>query len=208
MTQLDEHFVVDVGKRLKALRKQHNLTVSQVADKLSKSYCSMSEKSIQRCENGKSLPKIENLIGLAEIFHTSLDYIMLGIETSDDNSCTLYDNIKRLNRLIYSLSVTFSTHRETGKVYLELTDDAAKVYWERLQSFAISKNYFVEHHNASPVFTLKELDDLFEDFTDFREQFAPTPQRLNIWLRNQGIDPEAYWKEKLMELKRKEHGAG
>ena len=203
MIQIDERFAISVGKRLKALRKQHDLTVSQVVDKLSKNYVGMSEKSIQRYENGKCLPKIENLIGLADLFHTTLDYIMLGKETSDDNSCTIYDNFKRLNRLIYSLSVMFARHQETGKMYLELTDDEAKVYWERLQSFAVSKNYFAEHRNETPVFTLKELDELFEDFAEEKEQFAPTPQRYNTWLKNQGIDPEAFWKKKILELEKK-----
>lgn len=135
MIQIDERFTISVGKRLKALRKQHDLTVSQVVDKLSKNYVGMSEKSIQRYENGKCLPKIENLIGLADLFHTTLDYIMLGKET--------------------------------------------------------------------PVFTLKELDELFEDFAEEKEQFAPTPQRYNTWLKNQGIDPEAFWKEKVLELEKK-----
>ena len=45
MIQFDNNFMINVGKRLKALRKQHSLTAGQLAEKLSKNYIGMSEKA-------------------------------------------------------------------------------------------------------------------------------------------------------------------
>ena len=153
------------------------------------------------------MPKIENLIGLSEILHTSLDYILFGKETSDDNSCTLYDNFRRLNRLIYSLSVCFAKNEQNGKYYFELMGDEAKIYWERIQAFAVDKNYFFEHQGKSPAFTLKDLDGLFTDFLKYDKQLEPTEERMNQWLTAQGIAPEEYRKSKVAEINRKRKAA-
>ena len=120
MITINEEFKSNVGERLKQLRKNNNYTIYQLLEKLQNEYfIDIDEKSIRRYEKGEFLPKIDNLICLAEIFNTTLDYIIYGKETSDDNSFTYYDNFKRLNRLIYSLSVNFLKDEVTGKCYLE-----------------------------------------------------------------------------------------
>lgn len=88
-----------VGIRLKELRNKYKLTIDDLLDRLQDEHnVVIDEKSIRRYENGEFLPKIDNLICLSEIFNTTLDYIIYGKETSDDNSFTYYDNFKRLKK--------------------------------------------------------------------------------------------------------------
>ena len=200
---INEEFKLKVGIRLKELRNKNKLTINELIEKLQNEYyIDIDEKSIRRYEKGEFLPKIDNLICLAEIFNTSLDYIIYGRETSDDNSFTYYDNFKRLNRLIYSLSVNFVKDDATGKCYLELWEDESKLYWERLNTFGKNDNYKFEKRNRLSKFSLKELDVLIEDFADYKEQLLPTKARYDAWLKNQGINPEEYLIEKLKRMKR------
>ena len=100
MIVVNDEFKTGVGKRLRKLREGQELTINEVVERLSNNYfLDVDEKSIRRYEKGEFLPKIDNLICLAELYDTTLDYIVYGKETSDDNSFTWYDNFKRLNRL-------------------------------------------------------------------------------------------------------------
>ena len=204
MITINEEFKSNVGERLKQLRKNNNFTIYQLLEKLQNEYfIDIDEKSIRRYEKGEFLPKIDNLICLAEIFNTTLDYIIYGKETSDDNSFTYYDNFKRLNRLIYSLSVNFLKDEATGKCYLELWEDESKVYWERLNHFGVNNNYSFENRQKDPCFSVKDLDKLVEDFLENKEQLLPTKKRFDRWLISQGINPTTYLQEKLNRVKDK-----
>ena len=200
---INEDFKKRVGARLKELRNKNNLTISILLEKLQNEYyIDIDEKSIRRYEKGEFLPKLDNLICLSEIFNTTLDYIIYGKETSDDNSFTYYDNFKRLNRLIYSLAVNFVRNNSTGKCYLELWEDESKLYWERLNTYGSNDNYKFEKRNEPPKISLKELDLLIEDFAEYKEQLLPTKERYDSYLESQGINPDAYLDEKLKRMNR------
>lgn len=200
---INEEFKLSVGKRLKELRNKNKLTINDLVEKLqNEHYIDIDEKSIRRYERGEFLPKIDNLICLAEIFNTSLDYIIYGRETSDDNSFTYYDNFKRLNRLIYSLAVNFVKDDTTGKCYLELWEEESKVYWERLNTFGINDNYSFEKRGALPKTSLKALDALIEDFSEYKEQLIPTKKRFDDLLESQGINPKEYFIKKMERIKK------
>lgn len=73
------------AKRLRTLRKSHNLTQSDIAEKLN-----IAKSTVAGYEKNFRNPKIETLNQLAEFFHTSTDYL-LGLtddptpkETSND----------------------------------------------------------------------------------------------------------------------------
>ena len=102
MITIDETFKKSIGNRLKELRKQKAYTVDTLVGKCNKLYIDIDEKTIRRYEKGEFIPKIDNLIAFSEIYGVSLDYLIFGNETSDDNSYRWKDNLKRLNRLIFS----------------------------------------------------------------------------------------------------------
>ncbi len=60
-----------LGKRLKELRKAHNLTQVQLAKKLK-----VSKQSVSNWENENILPSIEMLIKIADLFSVRTDYIL------------------------------------------------------------------------------------------------------------------------------------
>ena len=65
--------VSECGKRMRSLRENHGLTQAQVAEYLELT-CSMYGKM----ERGQRGATIEVLVKLTELYHASLDYLMLG----------------------------------------------------------------------------------------------------------------------------------
>ncbi len=59
-----------IAERLKAERKKHGYTQQQVADALN-----MARGAYAQYETGKNLPPIDNMIKLADLYKTSLDYL-------------------------------------------------------------------------------------------------------------------------------------
>ena len=57
-------------ERLVEQRKLNNLTQRQVAE-----YLNMAQPSYIRYENGTAQPSLENLVKLADLFETSIDYL-------------------------------------------------------------------------------------------------------------------------------------
>lgn len=205
MTVINDEFKENTGKRLRALREKKGLTISELAEKISNKYlCSIDEKSIRRYEKGEFLPKIDNLICFADFFDTTLDFIIYGKELSDDNSFTWYDNFKRLNRLIYSLSLIPFKNSENGNICLELWEDEAKLFFEKINAYSKGLNYMFESKGESASFSVKELDYLFEDFRKYNEQLVPVAlDRYNKCLKNHGIDPEKHMIAHLERIKSK-----
>ncbi len=56
---------------LKLYRKQSGLTQEQVAEKLG-----VSRQAVAKWENGESLPDIENIIALSDLYGTSVDFLV------------------------------------------------------------------------------------------------------------------------------------
>ena len=183
MTVVDEKFKKDFGERLKRLRNEKGLTLAETVEKLSKDYyIDIDEKSIRRYETGEFLPKTDNLIAIAELFGVSLDYLIYGRHTSDDNSFTWKDSLKRLNRLIFSLVVyPIKNEDKNSKYYGKYTfvsaDKEVEVYLERLTEFSKTKNYFTGR-GESPDFTIADYDALIGDLGELPDNLYPSVKRL------------------------------
>ena len=64
---------IKIGTLLKELRKEHNLTQEQIADKFG-----VSQRSVSRWENGNTMPDISILIELADFYDVDLRDILKG----------------------------------------------------------------------------------------------------------------------------------
>ena len=64
---------IKIGALLKELRKDHNLTQEQIADKFG-----VSQRSVSRWENGNTMPDISILIELADFYDVDLREILRG----------------------------------------------------------------------------------------------------------------------------------
>lgn len=62
---------MEIGKRLKLLRRERGITQSYLADKL---YVSV--QTINKWENGKCLPDAINLLHISDFYNISLDDLM------------------------------------------------------------------------------------------------------------------------------------
>lgn len=67
MLTIDENFKINVGVRFKQLRENKHYTINKLLEIMQNDYyVEIDEKSIRRYEKGEFLPKIDNLICLAE----------------------------------------------------------------------------------------------------------------------------------------------
>lgn len=62
-----------MGERIYELRKQNNMSQGDLADKLD-----VSRQTVSKWENNSSIPEVEKLIQLSEIFSVTTDYIIKG----------------------------------------------------------------------------------------------------------------------------------
>ena len=180
MTNINETFLKQVGKRLQELRKSTKLTQVQLSNLLLEQYnITIDDRSISRYETGRGLPETDNLIYLADLFNTTLDYIIYGKETSDDNSFTWYDNFKRLNRLIYTMQIKpCRSNTNASDVYLQLLDDEAKEWFGRIERYIENRKNMFIHKGLEKEIAVKDLDSLFEEFKKDRTQLLPIEEKI------------------------------
>lgn len=67
-----------IGKFLKELRLQHNMTQEQLGDKIN-----VTNKTISRWETGVYLPPVEMLQELSELYHISINEILSGTRLNE-----------------------------------------------------------------------------------------------------------------------------
>ena len=88
---------IKTGAFLKELRKEHNLSQEQLADRFN-----TSSRSISRWENGKTMPDISMMIELAEFYDVDIREILRGERKSDNmrpgSNCILGHHAYRVIR--------------------------------------------------------------------------------------------------------------
>lgn len=79
---------MDLGSRIKKLRKENNLSQEQLAEKLN-----VSRQAISKWESNKAYPDIDNLILLRDIFNVTLDDLIIGgNDTKNENINESFDS--------------------------------------------------------------------------------------------------------------------
>ena len=77
---------IEIANKLVELRKNHELSQEELAEKLG-----ISRQAISKWERAESSPDTDNLIALAKLYDISLDELLLNKEKKVDN--TPIDNI-------------------------------------------------------------------------------------------------------------------
>ncbi|MGN1181678.1 MAG: helix-turn-helix domain-containing protein [Faecalibacillus sp.] len=75
-------------KQIKNYRKQSGMSQEQMADKIG-----VSRQAVTKWENGTGTPDITNLIAIAELFHISLDELLLNEKSTKRQSDFLYESM-------------------------------------------------------------------------------------------------------------------
>ena len=70
-----------IGERIYELRKQRNMSQGDLADELD-----VSRQTVSKWENNSSIPELEKIIRLCEIFKVSSDYILRGIPEATESA--------------------------------------------------------------------------------------------------------------------------
>ncbi|MBO4615756.1 MAG: helix-turn-helix transcriptional regulator [Lachnospiraceae bacterium] len=73
---------IAIGARIKMLRKNHHLTVGDVARFMGFE----SEQAVYKWQRGESLPTVDNLFALSRLFETSVDHILTG--DTEESACS------------------------------------------------------------------------------------------------------------------------
>lgn len=74
----NDQFSLDMGLRIAEIRRSHNVTQEALSEMLD-----VSPKHISHTECGTSTLSLKNLVQFCEIFHCSLDYVVMGTTTDD-----------------------------------------------------------------------------------------------------------------------------
>lgn len=86
-----------IGQNLTELRKQKGYTQISLAEKLN-----YSDKAISKWEKGTSLPSIDVLLDLANLYGVTLDYLVKEGD-SKEKKLLKNDNVKRRNHILITL---------------------------------------------------------------------------------------------------------
>lgn len=84
-----------VGERIGSLRKERNMSQEELATLLN-----VSRQTVSKWETGDTLPDVYNAVALANLFHVSLDSLVLGSRmkyTSSSYMAELKDTRQRIN---------------------------------------------------------------------------------------------------------------
>lgn len=90
-----------VGRFLKELRKENNMTQEQLGEKIG-----VTNKTISRWETGNYMPPVENLKLLSDIYQVSINEILAGerlaqdnyIEAAEENITTALEKMEEKNK--------------------------------------------------------------------------------------------------------------
>lgn len=77
-----------IGERLTELRVKFEMTQEDFAE-----YVGVSRQSVSKWELDKTFPDVEKLVKIAELYHTSLDYLVRGIDVEASKEVSDEENI-------------------------------------------------------------------------------------------------------------------
>lgn len=89
---------MEFNEKLKELRKQHNMTQEQLAERLY-----VSRTAISKWESGKGYPSIESLKNISKIFSVSIDELLSNNELIQVAESENKSNISKLSSLIFGI---------------------------------------------------------------------------------------------------------
>lgn len=97
---------MNLGGKIQQLRKQGNLSQEQLADKLG-----ISRQSISKWESEQSIPEIDKIVQLSEIFGVTTDYLLKDVDKYSEN-IVLYKktnfSTKKVRIIIATICIAFS----------------------------------------------------------------------------------------------------
>lgn len=135
---------ISIGYKIKNYRSKNQLTQQQLATLIG-----VSSKAISKWENDEGIPDIQNLKRIAQIFNTSVDFL---ISDQKQDNLNAY-NSKSLNLIIISiisLSLMFAKYTPININY----DDSLNIFADKDYTYYLSGYLFIKN-----LFQYGVLDD-------------------------------------------------
>lgn len=124
-----------IGQYLRKLRSENKMSQSELANKFSRSYINVSTNAISKWERGETIPDIDKLNFLSDLYNVSVDDILNG-ERYDQID---FDNIYHIHHLDYFNSKEFS-----GKAAKE-DPTTNPIYYAITKEGELIRNKFKKH---------------------------------------------------------------
>ena len=138
-----------IGKEITDLRKAHNMTQMELADKLGISF-----QAVSNWERGNTMPDISKLPELAEIFHISVDELLKG----------------KASLVTAVLDDTVDTYIEEGKVTEQEIADTLPILKPEQAKKILEKADVSKFHDISSFLPFMDSDALAEIAMEYVEQ--------------------------------------
>jgi len=138
-----------IGKKITNLRKEHNMTQMELADKLGISF-----QAVSNWERGNTMPDISKLPELAEIFHISVDELLNG-------KAPLVEAV---------LNDTVDEYIEEGNVTEQEIADTLPLLKPEQAEEIVDKVDLSKFHNISSFLPFMDSDALAEIAMEYVEQ--------------------------------------
>lgn len=145
-----------IAGKIQKLRKSKGISQEELADRIG-----VSRQAVSKWESGQSTPDIEKIILLSDYFGTTTDYLLKGIEPSDETE-------KRWNANIFSVAGT--TLNAIGLIA------AAVVWMERRTVYAVGIGLIIMLLGTG-IFLAGQLTDAKEKAGARRLFLLP-----NVWI--------------------------
>ena len=119
---------VKMGKFLKELREQKNLSQEKLAKEFAKSFLDVSTNAISGWEKGKSIPDIDKLNFLADFYGVTVDDILDGEKYENIDLDQIYHLHQSDYYMIADFAARVSKHDPTtNPVYYSITEEGEKI---------------------------------------------------------------------------------
>ena len=109
------HDLKECGKRIQQLRKEHELTQEQLAEKLN-----VSQNTIAKIESGLRRPSIDFLLEISGFFNVSTNYLVFGVHAEDVED----ENLKKdIDKAIKKIDETIEKLLEKKEELLKMKSE-------------------------------------------------------------------------------------
>ncbi|MBE6115994.1 MAG: helix-turn-helix domain-containing protein [Erysipelotrichaceae bacterium] len=134
------------GTRLADLRREHNLTQNDIADRLN-----ISAQAVSKWENDLTSPDIDTLLKLSDIFNITVDEL-LGKKKQEPVYVPTEER-KDINKMVLRITVDSN---EGDKVRVNLPMAAVKIFLNNDSVKLFSGNKALENIDFNQIYTLVE----------------------------------------------------
>ena len=125
-----------ISKKIIEKRKQKGMTQNELADALF-----VTRQAVSKWEMGKSLPSIEVLLEMTELFDVTIDYMLDGSELSDHDYPSMFMQYPR-ESVIYHFLNSNHLNEDIKNIFYLLTTKERKQMIDQLIAKQLSLNYY------------------------------------------------------------------